>query len=86
MSVPFSRYLKRRSTLLALVIFTGFLLTVYPPASLSGAQIGGHAAKPTVLQYSSNGLANGWEVGQRTHPIQELMQLGKERWEALLER
>jgi hypothetical protein len=86
MSAILARFYRRKSSLYILVIFTGLLLIAYPrqgPFSFNNAL---QTARPTVLQYDSNGLANGWEVGQRTHPIQELIDLGKQRWKNLLER
>lgn len=86
MSVPIARLFRRKTSLLALVIFTGLLLVAYPRQGPFGFNIGVPDVKPTVLQYRRDGLANGWEVGQRTHPIQELIDLGRERWKALLDR
>jgi len=36
------------------------------------------------LKYGSNGLAYDWVIGERVHPIEELMENGRVKWEGLL--
>lgn len=87
--MPVARMFRRRTPLLALVIFAGLVFLALPQTGPSSITDYFQTATPLakrVLTYDDNGLANGWEIGQRKHPIEELMERGRQRWSNLLSR
>jgi hypothetical protein len=96
MPVPTAKIFRRRvpRALFFILITFCFIFFAFPattPTSLSSyLSSSSKLAQPnTILTYGDHGLAGNWTrraFGKRIHPIEELMERGREQWKSLLKR
>ncbi|KAK1922899.1 glycosyl transferase family 90-domain-containing protein [Papiliotrema laurentii] len=87
-----SRIFRRRASRVLVFLFVGLLIVLFALPGSSSSRFsqyfpgGSYAPPKTVLQYGKNGLAGNWTLGDRIHPIEELMERGRIKWANLLRR
>lgn len=92
MSIPIIRLFKRRGAKISLALFAVIFLLAYAFPDSAPSRVSQYLNGPSVpkrkpaLLYDSNGLAYNWTVGERAHPIEELMEKGRNKWQRLLKR